>query len=103
MNVIKALAATIVSLTTVIIRFASGFERIANSFDQATRALETKTTNFANLVELNDEATFEKEKARIARRRAKYMREDESTIDVQSVQAIKRKEISLPNPNNATA
>ncbi|ENO7683831.1 hypothetical protein ACJCFO_002853 [Acinetobacter baumannii] len=99
MNIIKALVATVVSITTVIIRFASGFERIANSFDQATRALETKTTNFANLVELNDEATFEKEKARIAKRRAKYIKKDDAIIDVEPVQAVKRKEFSLPNPN----
>ena len=92
MNLLTFIFKPLAALGNVIVRVASGLERGANSFDQAMRALETKSTNFANLVEMNDEATFEKEKARIAKRRAKYLKSEDAKVEVESVQAQKRKE-----------
>jgi len=99
MNIVAVVLKPLMAIGNVIIRVASGLERGANSFDQAMRALETKSTNFANLVELNDEATFEKEKARIEKRRAKYIKNEEAKkVEVKSAQAERRERKGLNAP-----
>lgn len=100
MNIVAVIFKPLMAIGNVIVKIASGLERGATSFDNAMRALETKSENFANLVELNDEATFEKEKARIEKRRAKYIKNDEAKVEVESAQAKKRKD---RKPLNAPA
>lgn len=65
MSIIKTVSTVITTLGDVIVTLLSSFKRGANALDAMAEAGEKKAKNFRDLVELNDEAEFEKRKAEI--------------------------------------
>lgn len=65
MSIIKTVSLVITTACDVIVTLLSSFKRGANALDAMAEAGEKKAKNFRDLVELNDEAEFEKRKAEI--------------------------------------
>lgn len=65
MGAFKSIMLVITSICNVLVKLLSAAERSANSLDEATKGLEYKAKNFADLVKMNDEAAYAKRKKEI--------------------------------------
>lgn len=89
MGAFKSIMLVITSACNVLVKLLSAAERGANSLDEATKGLEYKAKNFADLVKMNDEAEFNKRKAEIEKELGKLNLE---VPEIKSAQEVEREE-----------
>lgn len=89
MSIIKTISLVITTACDVVVTLLSSFKRGASALDAMAEAGEKKAKNFRDLVELNDEAEFEKRKAEInaARETAGLVEKDIKSQQQQEAEA----------------